>query len=368
VTESAAWRVVARGIFLVVVLLLLLALIRELKGVLIQLLLAVLIAAALTPIVDSVSKIGESRRWRWRPSRGITAVAIFIVILLGLLGGVVALVSAVIPDLRQLAVNLPGYVQRAQSSINAFMAERPELFGPLGGTGSQLQVQDVLAGAAGVATQAPRLVSVATGAVAEVLYMVFALILALYLTIDGHNIRHYLVQFFPFDRQDQAMEVADRIGRRLGAWARGQALLGAIVGTMTWIAALVIGLPYLAALALIAAVGELIPGIGPIIAAIPFVVIGFLSSPTQGLSALVAAIVIQQLENHLIVPRVMGHAVDLHPVVVMVAILAGGELLGVMGALLAVPVAASLAVVVDEIQRERVARRQGAPEAETPLA
>jgi predicted PurR-regulated permease PerM len=67
---------------------------------------------------------------------------------------------------------------------------------------------------------------------------------------------------------------------------------------------------------------------------------------------------VQQLENNLIVPRVMGHAVDLHPVVVMLAILAGGELLGIPGALLAVPVAAALSVIVDEFQRERIARRK----------
>src|SRR5205814_3750010 len=118
---------------------------------------------------------------------------------------------------------------------------------------------------------------VATGAVGEALYLLFALIMALYLTIDGDRIRRYLVQFVPFDRQNQMFQVTDRMGRRLGAWARGEAILGGIVGGMTWIAALTIGLPYAAALALIAAVGELIPGLGPFIAAVPLVLIGFLS-------------------------------------------------------------------------------------------
>jgi predicted PurR-regulated permease PerM len=86
------------------------------------------------------------------------------------------------------------------------------------------------------------------------------------------------------------------------------------------------------------------------------VVVGFLSSPTQGVLALLAAVLIQQLENNLIVPRVMARAVELHPVTVMLAILAGGELLGISGALLAVPLVASLSVVVDEIQRERLER------------
>jgi predicted PurR-regulated permease PerM len=75
------------------------------------------------------------------------------------------------------------------------------------------------------------------------------------------------------------------------------------------------------------------------------------------LLAIALAILVQQLENNLIVPRVMGQAVDLHPVAVMLAILSGNQLLGIPGALLAVPVVASLSVILDEIQRERLARR-----------
>jgi predicted PurR-regulated permease PerM len=128
---------------------------------------------------------------------------------------------------------------------------------------------------------------------------------------------------------------------------------------MTWVGAMLIGLPYAAALALTPD-RELIPTLGPIFAAIPLIAVGLLSSPMQGLLALILAVAVQQLENNLIVPRVMGHAVELHPVVVMVAILAGGELLGIPGALLAVPIVAALSVVVDEFQRERAVRRSAA--------
>jgi predicted PurR-regulated permease PerM len=208
-----------------------------------------------------------------------------------------------------------------------------------------------------VLTQAPRLASYALGAFSTIVRLVFTLFLALYLTIDGERIRRYAIQFLPSGRQDQALELTERIGLRLGAWARGEAFLGLIIGGMTWVGAVLIGLPYAAALALIAGIGELVPTLGPIIAAIPLIAVGLLSSPLQGLLALILAVMVQQLENNLIVPRVMGSAVSLHPVVVMLAILAGGELLGIPGALLAVPVAAALSVIVDEFQRERVARR-----------
>jgi AI-2E family transporter len=97
---------------------------------------------------------------------------------------------------------------------------------------------------------------------------------------------------------------------------------------MTWLGALLLGLPYAGALALIAAVGELVPNLGPIVAAIPLVAVGLLVSPTRGLLALLLAVLIQQLENNLIVPRVMGHAVNHHPVAVMLAILSGGRVAG----------------------------------------
>ena len=118
------------------------------------------------------------------------------------------------------------------------------------------------------------------------LYLIFTLILALYLSIDGNRIRVYLIQFLPFDRHPQALAVSERIGVRLGAWARGEAVLAVIIGA----ADLALGRwrwpPLRGALALIAAVGELVPNLGPIIAAIPLVIVGFLSSPQQGLLAL----------------------------------------------------------------------------------
>jgi predicted PurR-regulated permease PerM len=356
-TEAAAWRVVARGILLAFGILLLVFLIRELKSVVLQLLFAVLLAAAATPLVDALTTSERARRARFRPPRAVVTILVFLNVVLLFSLGAITIASAVGPDVQRLAVNLPTYMYQAEVRVNDLL-QNPELMGRLP-IGTELpQVQDLLRGASGIVAQAPQLVRVATGAFSGVFQLLFTLILALYLTADGERIRRYVIQLFPFDRQAQMLRVSEHVGKRLGAWARGQVVLGAIIGTMTWVAALAIGLPYAGALALIAGVGELIPTLGPIIAAVPFVAIGFLNSPTQGLLALGAAVLIQQLENNLIVPRVMGQAVELHPVVVMVAILAGNELLGVTGALLAVPVAASLSVVFDEIEQERLARRE----------
>jgi len=353
-TEQALWRVVARGILLVFGLLLLVLLVRELQTVIVQLLLAILLAAAITPAVDRLTPTTAGSR-RSKIGRGVAAVAVSVVGALIVVLATVAVLSSAVPDLTILAKNLPGYATRVQAALEDLAAANPELAARI--AGGLPTVSDIAGPAVGVLTQAPRILSVAMGAFSTVVRLFFTLFLALYLTIDGERIRRYTIQFLPSARQDQALELTERIGIRLGAWARGEAFLGAIIGGMTWVGAVLIGLPYAAALALIAGIGELVPTLGPIIAAIPLIAVGLLSSPLQGLLALLLAILVQQLENNLIVPRVMGHAVDLHPVVVMLAILAGGELLGIPGALLAVPVVAALSVIVDEFQRERVARR-----------
>jgi predicted PurR-regulated permease PerM len=363
-TESAAWRVVWRSILLVATLVLLSLLIYQLRSVIIQLLLAVLLAAAATPMVNALTRSERAPGRRWRPRRGLAALVLFLgaVVLLAL--GVLTIVATVTPDVNELATSLPGYAGRLQSAVDELVARDPDLANRL--SGALPSLQDLSGGTIGLAGQASRLLGVATSFLGGVLYVLFSLILALYLTIDGERIRRYLILFLPLDRQDQALSVTERIGVRLGAWARGEAVLGAIIGSMTWLGATLLGLPYAGALALIAGVGELVPNLGPIVAAIPLIIVGLMVSPTHGLLALALAVVIQQLENNLIVPRVMSQAVDLHPVAVMVAILAGAELLGIPGALLAVPVVASLSVVVDEVQRERLARRLAATDPGRP--
>jgi putative permease len=300
-TEAAAWRVMLRSILLVFSILLAIFLVGELQPVIVQLMLAVLLAAAATPMVNALTVSTPARRWRWRPARGLAALMVFLGALVVLVLGSVIVVVTVAPDLSAFATSLPGYVTRFQSTIDGLVEDNPQLAAAANNLLPSLE--SVLGGAVGLLSQASRLLGLATAVFSGVLYLIFALILALYLTIDGDRIRRYPIQFMPLDRQAQALLVTERIGVRLGAWARGEALLAAIIGGMTWVGALLLGLPYAAALALIAAIGELVPNLGPIIASIPLIAAGFLSSPTQGLLAVVLAILIQQLENNLIVPR-----------------------------------------------------------------
>jgi predicted PurR-regulated permease PerM len=134
----------------------------------------------------------------------------------------------------------------------------------------------------------------------------------------------------------------------------GEVLLCVIVGAGAGIGLGLLGVPGASLLALLWGVSEFLPGIGPFISAVPTIVLGFVAGPTTGALTIVFTVLWSQLANNVLFPRLVGHAVEMNPLVVLAALLAGNELLGLAGALFAVPLAAALAVVVDELRQERL--------------
>ena len=232
--------------------------------------------------------------------------------------------------------------------------EQLDVFDTLGGTSGLTQwavssLGQVL-GAAGV------LLAVFGGA----LNVIFVLFMALYLTVNARSMCEYLLVFLPANHRQRAQRIVSNISCQLGRWVLAELVLCMIVGTGAGIGLALIGVPGTLLLALVWAVSVFIPGIGPFIAATPTIVLGFVAGPTTGILAASFALVWSQLENNIIVPRVMGHAVKLNPLIVLVALLVGNQLLGLAGALFAIPLAAALAVVVDELHQERLHAEQHA--------
>ncbi len=133
---------------------------------------------------------------------------------------------------------------------------------------------------------------------------------------------------------------------------RGQIVLSLIIGLGSFIALTILQIPYALPLAILTGFMEVVPVIGPIISAIPAILLGYLVSPILALWVALAYFIIQQLENHLIVPQVMKHAVGLNPLVVILAVAVGGRLLGISGALLAVPITVVIQIITEEVLRE----------------
>ena len=137
---------------------------------------------------------------------------------------------------------------------------------------------------------------------------------------------------------------------------QGQFVLGLIVGVLIYLGLTILGVQYSLLLAILAAIFELIP-FGLILAAIPAIVLAFLQDPTLGFWVIVFYVVVQQLENNILVPIVMGKTIGLNPVVVILALLVGANLAGIAGMIIAVPVATIIVEVLDDMAKKKESRR-----------
>ncbi|MBI2420934.1 MAG: AI-2E family transporter, partial [Candidatus Levybacteria bacterium] len=135
-----------------------------------------------------------------------------------------------------------------------------------------------------------------------------------------------------------------------GAWLRGQVFLSFVIGFITWISLTVVGIEYALPLALLAGMLEVIPTLGPIIAAVPAVIVAFAVSPATAALVTVVYVIIQLAENNILVPKIMQKAVGLNPVAIIVAILIGGKVLGILGALLSIPFLSVLIIVYKQLR------------------
>jgi predicted PurR-regulated permease PerM len=344
---GASWRTVA----LVVVIGAVGWLASALQALIVQVLLATIVAAGMTPLVDRVAASGAgSKGTGWRPPRAIAVLTIYAAML-----GVLSLVIAIVVppaarDVRDLVPRLPAIGRQWVTSTMVALEGVPFLAGIDIAQGLGQVVDQLLQQVANLVGQALKVVQFAVSFLTTALDSVFVLILALYLTADAGRIRSWLLGFVPPAQRPRASRLAGHVGTRLGGWLRGQILLSAIIGVIVLIGLLALGVPYAVLLALVAAIGEAIPMVGPILSAVPAVLVGLTQSPTTGLLVLALYVVVQQLENHLIVPKVMERAVEIHPLAIMLALLAGSQLMGITGAILSVPVAAAIAVILDEFR------------------
>jgi predicted PurR-regulated permease PerM len=186
--------------------------------------------------------------------------------------------------------------------------------------------------------------------------VVVAFFLSLYMTKDAPSIRSYIESLFPTSYQSESMDVLRRMGTVWSSFFRGQLLLSVTVGLLTWGVLTLLQMPGALILGILAGLLEVIPNIGPILAMIPSIIIALIyGSPVMdavginnfGFALIIVAIyfVIQQLENNILVPRIIGSSVNLHPIVVIIGVAVGLNVAGILGALLAAPILASLRVL-----------------------
>jgi len=144
-----------------------------------------------------------------------------------------------------------------------------------------------------------------------------------------------------------------RSERKVGRWLQGQLLLALTVGLMVFVGLSLLGIKYALVLGIIAMIMELVPIVGPVIAAIPAVILALLQAPVMGIWVVLFYAVVQQFENHILTPLIMGRATGLNPVTVIIALLIGAKLAGILGIVLAVPVAVVIVEILDDIAKRK---------------
>ncbi|HET7220650.1 MAG TPA: AI-2E family transporter [Vicinamibacterales bacterium] len=307
------------------------------RDVLLLIYISGLLAIGFSPTVRFIERqtlfpIGAKRYPRW------LAILVLYVAILGTLVGIGFLI-------------VPPLADQARQLWNELPAMRDRALQYLASNGIEIDWRSAVTDAPlGGGTDAVGAVFGAAAGVAGGIFGLFTiLILTFYLLVEGDDLRNSMLRLFPAGRRPRIAAASRDITIKVSAWLVGQLVLGGIIGGSTAIALWLMGIPFFYVLALIAGVGELIPVVGPILAAIPALAVASTVSLKKALLVLIFFVVQQQVENHVLVPKIMERQVGVSAVTVIVALLIGGKLLGIMGAILAIPTAAILMVVFQEV-------------------
>ena len=203
--------------------------------------------------------------------------------------------------------------------------------------------------ASGGATAATAIFGAVTTVLGGIFGLITILLLTFYMLVESQQIFAFFVTLFSAGRRAQVTAIIETVTTKVSAWLGGQLLLSLIIGSTSAIGLGLMGVPYFFVLALITAVGELIPMVGPVLSAIPAILVAVTVSPALAAGVALFFILQQQVENHVLVPKVMGRQVGLSAVTVIVSLGIGAQLLGIVGAILAVPTAAIIQVLVHEL-------------------
>jgi predicted PurR-regulated permease PerM len=293
----------------------------QIRQIILGLFVGVILMSALNPIVDKMEK-------KYFPR-------VFAILLLyGLiLGGLGLIIASVIPPLVEqtsfLMGRIPLYVQRLGIlgiDPNLVISQLPKL-------------ADIPA----------NILKLSLGVFSNIIGILALLVITLYLLLERKNLQQHLVFLFGEGQEKKAEDFINKAEKRLGDWVRGEAILMSIIAIMTYIGLRFLGLEFALPLALLAGALEIVPTVGPSLAAFPAIIAGLTISPLMGLAVAALYFLIQQIENHLIVPQVMKKAVGVNPLVTIISLAVGFKLGGMIGAILAVPIVLLLQVVASEV-------------------
>lgn len=289
------------------------------RHILLLVFIAIIFMSALSPIVDKLEKL--------KIPRGLSIIVIYILIWATISFGIATLVPPLVEQTSKFITRLPQDVTSITQGRFDLSILEPHF---------QSLPNQIL--------------KIAVGAFNNVIAIFTFMVIVFYLIMERKNLRKYLTFLFgKGDKEKHAEAFISKLEVKLGSWMRGQLALMLIVGLMSYIGLTFLGVEFAVPLAFIAGLLEIMPNIGPTVAMVPAVLVALGTSPLLGGAVFALYFLIQQLENNLIVPKIMSKAVGLSPLVIVLALLIGYRVAGIAGAVLSVPSVLLLEIIVNDL-------------------
>jgi predicted PurR-regulated permease PerM len=335
-------RLIAFGVIVSIVAIIFTWLLFLVRSTLITAYISALFAMGISPLVKMI----ERQKTLFRIGQRIPRWLAILLIYAAILGTFVLIGMAVVPPLmdqaEQLWKTLPEKFEQGQR----FLMRMGLLREPV-------TLSEAVQQAPGSGEAAGNLATTVFGYVRNVVGGLFGvitiLLLTFYMLVESRELFSFFVRLFPRHERRRVATISNTVADKVSAWLGGQMLLSLVIGVTSAVALWAMGVPYFYVLALISAIGELIPMVGPILSAIPAILVAATVSPGLAVGVAIFFVVQQQVENSILVPKIMGRQVGLNAVTVIIALGIGSQLLGVIGAILSVPTAAIVQVLFDEL-------------------
>ncbi len=292
----------------------------QIKTILIVFFLSYILMAAIHPSVAYL----ERRKW----PRVLAVSVIYLIIIAVVLLLILPIMPFFVSQIQNLFINFPIYFEKAAQTLGFNIAY------------SNFDLSSYFE------NLSSNIILITSTLFGGIFSFFTIIVISFYLVLYHDRFERSIVHMFPKEGREKVQVVFSDIENSLGKWVRGQLVLSFSVGLISWIFLQLLGVPYAFPLAFITGLLEIIPMIGPILGAIPAVIVALTISPTLALAVTAGYVVIQTIENNVLVPKIMQSAVGLNPVITIIAILVGGTLLGIWGALIAVPFFAMLMIIL----------------------
>lgn len=322
----------ARGIFFILLAIAGIIVLRRLWPVVILVVTALIFMGALLPYVEWLVARGVNR--------GVAVLLVAFAVFAAIVGLFAMMVPGLVSEFQTIRDQLPGWAEEVQSRLADFGVEVD-----LEQRAREINWTEVLSGRAIDYTQ-------------QVLFFLFGAftvaVMTIYLLIDAPRLARWVYQFVPAGKEADAQRLLQSMTRVVGGYVRGQTITSAIIAIYTFIVLTAVGVPNALAFSVLAGIADIIPLVGAYIAVGPQVLAASDESSTAAITVLIALLLYQQFEDRVLVPRVYGATLNLPPLVVLITVLIGAELLGVVGVLLALPAAAAGRVVLEYSMERRL--------------